>query len=82
MFDTQSDTIPQPYRTVHPVHAFFISLLGPADSLDHPLTGTKYDPYYKQLRHSASLERRRARAAQRRERKYASAGQALGATAS
>jgi hypothetical protein len=66
MFDTRSDTIPQPYRTVHPVHAFFISLLGPADSPDHPLTGTKYDPYYQQLRRTESLQRRRARAERRR----------------
>lgn len=80
MFDSQSHPMPQPYRTVHPVHAFFISLLGPADSPAHPLIGTKYDPYYQQLRQSESLERRRARAVQRRRREVTVADQALNAS--
>lgn len=78
MFDPQSPAMPQPYRTVHPVHAFFISLLGPADSPAHPLVGTKYDPSYQQLRQSESLERRRARAEQRRQRGGIIAGPPLG----
>jgi hypothetical protein len=80
MFDPQSPTMPQPYRTVHPVHAFFISLLGPADSPAHPLIGTKYDPYYQQLRQSESLQRRRARTEQRRQRGVTIADQPFGAS--
>jgi len=80
MFDPKSHPMPHPYRTVHPVHAFFISLLGPADSPAHPLVGTKYDPYYKQLRQSEGLERRRARAEQRRQRGGTVADQPFGAS--
>jgi hypothetical protein len=79
MFDPQSPTMPQPYRTVHPVRAFFISLLGPADSPDHPLVGTKYDPYYQQLRQRECFERRCARMEQRRQRGIV-AGRPFGAS--
>jgi hypothetical protein len=80
MFDPQISMTPQPFRTVNPVRAFFISLLGPADSPGHPLVGTKYDPYYRQLRQSESLERRRARVEQRRQSGNTIAGQLFGSS--
>ncbi len=58
----------QPCRYINPVHAFFILLLGPAHSWDHPLIGTKYDFRYAELRHREGVARRRARAAQRQQR--------------
>lgn len=54
-----------PYRNIHPVHALFLRLLGPADCWDSPLIGTKYDPYYQTLRHRQQVQRRRERALRR-----------------
>ncbi len=67
----------QPYRSVNPVHAFFILLLGPADSWHHPLIGTKYDPCYATLRQDEAVARRRARAAQRQAARRAGDGRAI-----
>ena len=60
--------MPQPYKTINPVHAFFLRLLGPSDCWDSPLVGTKYDPYYQTLRHREQVRQRRLRAMQRRQR--------------
>jgi hypothetical protein len=55
----------QPTKTISRMHAFLIRLLGPADSWDNPLMGTKYDPRLAEHRHRVAVARRRARASGR-----------------
>lgn len=62
-------TAAQPYRSIHPVHAFFLRLLGPSDSWDSPLVGTKYDPHIRLTHQQEKAARRRERAEQRRARR-------------
>ncbi len=55
----------QPTRSISRTQVFLIHLLGPADSWDNPLIGTKYDPRLTQHRHRVAVARRRARASAR-----------------
>lgn len=54
-----------PTKTINCVHAFLLRTLGPADSWDNPLMGTKYDPRLAEHRQRVAVARRRARAAER-----------------
>ena len=51
----------QPTRSISRTQALLIRLLGPADSWDNPLVGTKYDPRLAEHRQRVAVARRRAR---------------------
>lgn len=47
-------------RPIGAVHATLLRMLGPADSWDNPLVGTRYDPRVSVQRRHEQLEHRRA----------------------
>jgi hypothetical protein len=53
-------------RHINPVQARLLQLLGPADSWDNPLAGTKYDPATRQHEQQDRRHAKQARKAQRR----------------
>jgi len=55
----------QPTKTVSRFYALVVKMLGPADSWDNPLNGTKYDPRLAEHRHRVAVARRRERASAR-----------------
>jgi hypothetical protein len=62
------DHVPQHrVRHINPVQARLLQLLGPADSWDSPLAGTKYDPATRQ---HEQLERRQAKQARKARRRH------------
>lgn len=70
----------QPTRSIGRTQAILIKLYGPAESWDHPLIGTKYDPRLAEYRQGETAARWRARRADRALRR--GAGGAWAATVS
>jgi hypothetical protein len=57
----------QGLRYISPIRAWLLRILGPADTWDNPLVGTKYDPVVKQHR---ELERQAERCAHHEQHRH------------